>query len=88
MNYIIEVDKYELNRLKAAMLHQYEHDRQYRETCLKTNNFDGADLAQDSMTSDLKLLVKLENIIVKADSWLWLVLEKVVLKQIVAQCTH
>ena len=67
LKYYIEVDKYELNRLKAAMLHQYEHDKQYKETCLKTNNFEGADLAQDSMVSDLKLLGKLENIIVKAD---------------------
>ena len=68
MNYTIEVDKHELNRLKAAMLHQYEYDKQYKETCLRTSNFEGADLAQDSMTSDLKLLGKLENIIVKADS--------------------
>ena len=68
MKYIVEVDKYELNILKAAMLHQYEHNKQYKETCLRTNNFDGADLAQDSMTRYLKLLGKLENIIVKADS--------------------
>lgn len=68
MLYLIEVDKYELNRLKAAMLHQYEYDKKYKETCLRTDNFEGADLAQDSMTSDLKLLGKLENIIVKADN--------------------
>ena len=66
MNYTIEVDKYELNRLKAAMLHQYEHDKQYKETCLKTNNFDGADLAQDSMARDLQLLGRLENIVIRA----------------------
>ena len=66
MLYLIEVDKYELNRLKAAMLHQYEHDKQYKETCLRTNNFDGADLAQDSMTRDLQLLGKLESIVIKA----------------------
>lgn len=62
MKCVIEVDKYELNRLKAAMLHQYEHDKQYKETCLRTNNFDGADLAQDSMTRDLQLLGKLEEV--------------------------
>ena len=68
MKCVIEVDKYELNRLKAAMLHQYEHDKQHKETCLRTNNFDGADLAQDSMTRDLQLLGKLESIVIKADS--------------------
>ena len=67
MNYSIEVDKYELNRLKAAMLHQYEKDKQHKQTCLKTNNFDGADLAQDSMSKDLQLLGKLENIVLKGD---------------------
>lgn len=68
MLYLIEVDKYELNRLKAAMLHQYEHDKQYKQTCLRNNNFDGADLAQDSMTKDLQLLGKLESIVIKVDN--------------------
>ena len=67
MLYTIEVDKYELNRLKAAVLHQYEYDKRYKVICLHTNNFDGADVAEDSMTRDLILLGKLENIIVKVD---------------------
>ena len=67
LKYYIEVDKYESNRLKAAILLQYEKDKQYKKTCLKTNNLDDADLAQDSMRRDLQLLEKLENIVVKAD---------------------
>lgn len=62
MMYKIELDSYELNRLKCAMLSQYRKDKQYRDTCLKTGNFDGADLSSDSMLRDLQLLGKLEEV--------------------------
>lgn len=62
MVYKLEIDNYELNRLKSAVLHQYKYDKQHMDTCLKTDNFDGADLASDSMSRDLKLLARLEKL--------------------------
>ncbi len=61
MIYELELDSYELNRLKSAVLAQYNSDKQRMDTCLKTNNFDGADLSRDSMSKDLQLLEKLEE---------------------------
>ena len=64
MLYTIEVDKYELNQLKASVKTQIQKERERVITCLSTDNFDGADLSKDMEFRLMSLLGKLNNIVI------------------------
>ena len=64
MLYTIEVDKYELNQLKASVKTQIQKERERVITFLSTNNFDGADLSKDMEFRLMSLLGKLNNIVI------------------------